>query len=121
MNLEVESTGRDDFMDFSVHWFDESKELSTGDMAGNLSIVARDEQRPVINWQLEPGNIIIRDTAWNILSSSGLADSTYIEIHDFNITHNGQYFYLVALFHRHTGVCIPGLTVYPDQAGASEI
>jgi len=94
MNLGINSEGRNDEMNFGIGWSDKNQVLSTGDIKGHVSMKARDEQRPVIHWLLEPGRIIIHDTIWDIQASSGSIDSTYLEIHDFNITHIDQYFNL---------------------------
>jgi hypothetical protein len=94
MNLGILSTGFKDHMEIGIHWDDRKKVLSKGDINGRVFLAARENQRPLINWHMEQGRIIIRDTVWHVEASSGLIDSTFLEIHDFNITHNGQFFNL---------------------------
>ncbi len=92
LDIESESSKNKTLLD--IEWDDPDMKIFSGRISGEVYLEARDDQRPVIYWNMLPRSIIIRDTVWDIQASRGTIDSTSISINNFKIVHNNQFFNL---------------------------
>ena len=92
--LGVESESSENKTRLDIKWNDPKMKQFSGMISGEVYLAAREDQRPVLHWNMLPRTVVIRDTVWNIQSSNGIVDSSSILINNFKIVHNDQFFIL---------------------------
>jgi hypothetical protein len=98
MNLEnfgIRAHGIKDRINYAVIWNNWGTKLYKGNISGQSVFISRENNRfPKIELAFDPGSIILGDTIWVIPESQVMIDTSTIELKDFYLRHQNQFFYL---------------------------
>jgi len=98
MNLEhfnILVNGANNNIGYAIKWNNRGEKLYKGNISGNTLLKARNDKKiPLVELTLNPGTVILGDTAWSVPKSCVIIDTSAIEFLDFLIAHKDQYFYV---------------------------
>ncbi len=92
LNLGIKA--EKDSIFYNANWKDTGhKEINRGNLAGLASFAFRpDNVIPRIRLEMEPGQIVVRDTVWNIYPALVQIDSSSVRVNKARIAHGNQSF-----------------------------
>jgi hypothetical protein len=92
-NFRTASTVKENFVNSKIGWDNKDTTVYKGDIFASAQInQAKDYDDPSFKITIEPSEIIVKNSLWNINKSDIKIDSTSLKINDFIVHHENQYF-----------------------------
>lgn len=91
VDLNVLVNAFNDMMATSVHWNNNRKKQMAGTINTETRFIRQDNGKTGIDINVKPSNIIVNDTAWNVLPANITYCGGDLAIDHFAIEHNRQY------------------------------
>ena len=80
-----------DKMTTSIHWDNNQKKPMKGTLNSETNFIKRDDGKLDVNINVRPSQILVKDTAWNVLPANILYSGGDLTVNHFSIEHNRQH------------------------------
>lgn len=93
LNLSVEANAKDDRLETTVNWGNNTNVTYGGKFAANTRFFKTEGSRPILQADIDilPTRVVLNDTVWNIHPSHIAVDSGRVFIDNFLFEHKDQY------------------------------
>ncbi|WP_455665677.1 translocation/assembly module TamB domain-containing protein [Phocaeicola sp.] len=93
LNLSVEANAKDDRLETTVNWGNNTNVTYGGKFAANTRFFKTEGSRPILQADIDilPTKVVLNDTVWNIHPSHIAVDSGRVFIDNFLFEHKDQY------------------------------